>query len=199
MAKSRYAPPRQANAPLTSPAHAPAFAWALALACGLALATVASWPRAAQAADAANWNVLVGDAMVDTLDCPFPEALDAGRWVLAHDAWTLEPGDSTAAHMITHWKPVKHPLVRLVAGEARVRVAIAMRPLAGNRTEVTIQGGLATESSLIGTPVYNLARAAGEHECRGYFVEIQQRLDDVRIARADTAGGTVHATAASHR
>jgi hypothetical protein len=198
MAKSRYAPPRQANAPLQSSAHAPAVVCALVLACGIALATVATWPHAAHA-DAASWNVLVGDAIVDTLDCPLPDALDAGRWVLAHDAWTIEPGDSTAPRMITRWKPVKHPLVRLVAGEARVRVAVAMRPLVGNRTEVTMQGGLATETSLIGSPVYNLARAAGEHECRGYFVEIRQRLDDVRIARADTAGGTVHAAAASHR
>src|SRR5690349_636002 len=198
MAKSRYAPPRHETATRTPPSHVPALAWALLLACACAVAVLASWPRGAHA-DAANWNVLVGDAVVDTLDCPLPDALDAGRWVLAHDAWTIEPGDSAAARMITRWKPVKHPLVRLVAGEARVRVAVAMRPLVGNRTEVTMQGGLATEASLIGSPVYNLARAAGEHECRGYFVEIRQRLDDVRIARADTAGGTVHAAAASHR
>jgi len=100
--------------------------------------------------------------------------------------------------MITHWKPVHHPLIRLVAGDASVRFAVAMRALPGARTEVTVQGGLATETNLVGSPVYNLARAAGEHECRGYFDEVRLRLADVRVARADAAGGS-GATAPSQR
>lgn len=170
-------------------------AWACALG---ALGMVALSPRAARG-ETPNWNLLVGDAVVDTLDCPLPDALDAGRWVLAKDGWTLEPSDSSAARMVTRWKSVKHPLVRLVAGEARARVAVAMRAVPGNRTEVTTQGGLATETNLVGSPVYNLARAAGEHECRGYVEEVRLRLADVRIARADTAGGSVRATASTHR
>jgi hypothetical protein len=184
MARQRSAPKRRTSA-----------LFGLA-ACAL-VATLATSHRAI--ADPANWNLLVGDAVIDTLDCPLAVALDSGRWVLLHDQWTLEHDDSAGAKLITHWKPVHHPLVHFVAGDASVRFAVAMRAIPGARTEVTVQGGLATETNLVGSPVYNLARAAGEHECRGYFDEVRLRLADLRVARADTAGGSVTAAPSQRR
>jgi hypothetical protein len=165
-----------------------------ALALLIALAVPATFAAHARAGDAPAWNVMVGDAVTDTLDAPLPQVLDAGRWVLERDKWTLAPGDPAAARIVTSWKAVHHPLVHMVAGEARVRLAIHLRPLPTGRTEVTLQGGLATETNLTGSPVVALARTAGEHESRSYFEEIRARLADERVAHADPAGSPAGST-----
>jgi len=151
--------------------------------------TLATQAGRARAAETAAWNLTVGDALSDTLNVPMADALNAGRWVLAHDQWVIEPADSASARFVTRWKVVHHPLVRFVTGDARVRIAVSMRALSATRTEVSMQGGIATETNLSGSPVLGLARTAGEHEIRGYFEEVRARLEDVRVARADTAGG----------
>jgi len=162
--------------------------------------TAVAAPLRAHASDATPWNLIVGDAMRDTLDVPLDHALEAGRWVLRHDQWTLEPGDSTTPRFVTRWKPVRHPLVRFVTGDARVRVAVTLRALSAARTEVTMQGGIATETNLQGSPVLGLARTAGEHECLSYFDEVRARIADESVAHAATAlGGTAPAPASVRR
>lgn len=174
-------------------------AWPLALFL-LSLTFALAGPAGrARAADAPAWNLLLGDAVTDTLDVPLAEALAAGRWVLLKDQWVIEPADSGSARIVTRWKAVHHPLVRFVTGDARVRVAVTMRALSSTRTEVSMQGGIATEANLQGSPVLGLARTAGEHESRGYIEELRARIDDERVARADTAGGGVAAAPASIR
>ena len=162
---------------------------AFALAIAITLSTLAAAALSARAADAPPWNLLLGDAITDTLDVPLAQALDAGRWVLLHDRWDLVPSDPVSGKLVSLWKPVHHPLVRLVTGEARVRVAVAMHALGAARTEVVVQGGIATETNLEGSPVLGLARTAGNHELHGYCDEVRARLADQRVARADAPGG----------
>ncbi len=174
-------------------------AWPLALLLSILGVAIAGSAGRARAADAPAWNLLLGDAVTDTVDVPLAQALEAGRWVLLKDQWVIEPGDSGSARLVTRWKAVHHPLVRFVTGDARVRVAVTMRALSATRTEVSMQGGIATEVNLQGSPVLGLARTAGEHESRGYIDELHARLDDERVARADTAGGAVTPAPASIR
>jgi hypothetical protein len=139
----------------------------------------------ARAEDASSWNLLLGDAIVDTLDVPLATALDAGRWVLLRDHWVIEPVVAPSTRLVSQWKPVHHPLVHMVTGDARVRVAVGMRAIDEWRTEVTVQGGVATEANLTGSPVLALARTAGHRECQSYVEEVRARLADERVARAD--------------
>lgn len=136
------------------------------------------------ASDENKWHVYVNDAVVDTLDASFAETFTAGRWVLANTAWTLDHGDSSAGQLITRWKPINHPLVKLVSGSARVRVAVALKDAGRGRTEVRVLGGIATEAALEGGPVLPLARGAGEHECRGYVTKLRARLAAQKLAAA---------------
>src|SRR5690349_10566497 len=89
------------------------------------------------ASESPDWHLYTGEAVVDTVDGDPAQVFGAGAWVLSHDNWTLLRRDPARGTLVTAWKPVKHPLVRLAAGPANVRVAVALRPVGGRRTEVT--------------------------------------------------------------
>jgi hypothetical protein len=165
---------------LVTAAFLPALLILLTAAPSRALAAPASAAGSASTRDGigSSWHPLVGDVVVDTLDVAAASAFTAGRWVLLKDAWSLDRSDSLGGRLVTAWKPVKHPLVRLVSGAAQVRVSVALRAVGEDRTEVRVQGGIATQSDLNGTPIEGMARAAGERECRGYVTEVRQRLED---------------------
>ena len=163
------------------------------------LSTAAVVSSEASAASAEDWHLYVGDAVIDTVNGSVPEVSAAGRWVLARNAWTLERADPPAAKLITQWKPVRHPLVKLATGRARVRVAIALREIASGRTEVQVLGGIATESDLSDSPILPLAQSAGRHECQGFVRELKVRLADVRIAGRVPPGGLKTGSAAEQR
>jgi hypothetical protein len=137
--------------------------------------------RAAGSNDAQDWHLYVGEAVVDTLDGSVSEILAAGHWVLLQDSWTIERKDEALGTLVTGWKPVRHPLLKLATGEARVRVAIALKSVGMGRTEIRVLGGIAAQSELKG-PVLPLAQGAGQHECRGYVTELRARLAEERLS-----------------
>jgi hypothetical protein len=126
-----------------------------------------------------DWHLYTADAVVDTLDGGIPAIFQAGAWVLLHDNWEIEKKDADKGCLITGWKPVKHPLVKLTVGQSRVRVAVGLRALTPGRTEVTVRGGIASREPL--GAVEGLARKAGTHECENYVVELKARLAEDRL------------------
>ncbi len=155
--------------------------------------------RAGSAASEDGWHLYVGDAVVDTLNGSMEEVYAAGQWVLASDHWVVDRDDPKTGSMVTKWKPVHHPLVRMAAGQARVRVAVALKAAGPGRTEVRVLGGIATQTNLDGGPVLPLAQAAGQHECRGYVTELKARLLDARMADGAPSGGPKSAPASPKR
>jgi len=151
---------------------------ALALAFGYALAHAAE----------SDWHLYVGEAVVDTLNAPLDQVHSAGQWVLLSDKWTIERSDDKTGDLVTSWKAVKHPLVRLVAGNARVRVAVQLKAAGPGRTEVRVLGGIASSVDLNGGPILPLAQAAGQKECRGYVTELKARLADQLTADGAPSG-----------
>jgi hypothetical protein len=122
-----------------------------------------------------DWHLYTSEAVVDTLDGSVSDAFKAGAWVLVDDHWVIEKQDAAKGFLVTGWKAVKHPLVKLTVGQSQVRVAVGLRALGPARTEVTVKGGIASREPLAG-PVENLARKAGTHECEGYVQELKARL-----------------------
>ena len=131
-----------------------------------------------------DWHLYTSEAVVDTLDGAVSDVFKAGAWVLVDDKWQIEKNDPEQGFLVTGWKPVKHPLVKLAMGESRVRVAVGLRALGPARTEVTVKGGIASREPL--GAVENLARKAGVRECEGYLEELRERLADERLS--DGAG-----------
>jgi len=136
---------------------------------------------AAASANAPDWHLYVGEAVVDTVDGSIAQVFSAGAWVLRQDSWTLERKDEAQGKLVTAWKPVRHPLVRLATGPAKVRVAVGLKIVGPDRIEVQVLGGIASESELTG-PVLPLAQRAGQHECQGYVTELRARLAEERLA-----------------
>jgi hypothetical protein len=86
-----------------------------------------------------------------------------------------------------------------VTGNARVRVAVALKPVGPGKTEVRVLGGIATQVDLAGGPVLPLAQAAGQKECKGYVTELKARLADMLTADGAPSGAPRSASAAASR
>jgi hypothetical protein len=142
-----------------------------------------------------GWHVYVGDAVVDTLAGSLEQVHSAGQWVLLSDHWTLGPPDANSSSLVTHWRPVQHPLVRLVAGRSCVRVAVAMKEVSPGRIEVRVLGGVASVADLSASPVLPLAQVAGQKECKGYVTELKARLADELTADGAASGSPRAASA----
>jgi hypothetical protein len=151
---------------------------ALALVCGYVLAHAAE----------PEWHLYVGDAVVDTVDAPFDQVHLAGQWVLITDKWSIDRKNDVTGELVTDWRPIHHPLVHLVTGNARVRVAVALKPVGPGKTEVRVLGGIATQVDLAGGPILPLAQAAGQKECKGYVTELKARLADMLTADGAPSG-----------
>jgi hypothetical protein len=150
------------------------------LASALVLALGLTAPAARAGDDPKGWHLYVGEAVVDTLDGSVAQVFSAGRWVLKDDSWTIERQDEAQGKLVTGWKPVKHALVRMATGPAKVRVAVSLKPVSPTRTEVQVLGGIASQSELKG-PMLPLAQNAGQHECKGYVEELKERLAEERL------------------
>jgi hypothetical protein len=161
--------------------NTPRFARApILLGCVLALLLLA--PAGARAeGDSPGWNVYVGEAVVDTLQGSVSQVFAAGSWVLTHDSWTIDRKDEASGKLVTGWKPVHHPLLKLATGPARVRVAVALKDVGSGRTEVRVLGGIASQVPIRGA-ILPLAQSAGQHECRGYVTELRARLAEDRLS-----------------
>ncbi|MEP7028775.1 MAG: hypothetical protein ABI960_09300 [Candidatus Eisenbacteria bacterium] len=163
------------------------------------LALTLSAPGTVRAATENGWHLYVGEAVVDTLNASMDEVYAAGQWVLATNHWTVNRADPRTGKLVTEWKPVKHPLVRLATGPANVRVAVALVPAGPGRVEVRVLGGIATLANLEGGPILPLAQAAGQRECRGYVTEVKARLLDMRLADGAPSGAPKSTPAAAKR
>jgi hypothetical protein len=163
--------------------HAPA--WTLFLFILLALLATA---LTAHGSTDPDWNVYAADAVVDTLDGSADELFSAGAWVLVTHDWELEKKDRDLGTLVTAWKPVKHKLVKMAAGPAQVRVAVALKELHSGRTEVRVLGGIASRDKL-GSVVLPLAQSAGRRECEGFVEDLKARALEQREADGAGSGG----------
>src|SRR5690349_13186619 len=120
----------------------------LGLALGLALAATtasAEGPprgRGAFDADRPAPHVVLAGASSDTLDYDRRDVLPVAIEKLESDDWTIQRVDSTNGRIVTHWKPLKHVLARLLLGQVMARCVVDLVPLPDGRTALTIQGGL---------------------------------------------------------
>lgn len=160
--------------------HGPAFVLFAFLLFALLLSAL--YVHAARAEPAASdWHLYTGQAVIDTIDGEPAAVFGAGAWVLAHDSWEIERKDAGTGVLVTAWKPVRHKLVQLATGPARVRVAVAIKSVGRGRCEVRVLGGIAARDEL-GGAVLPLAQRAGQHECQGYVDELKARLAEDRLS-----------------
>jgi hypothetical protein len=110
-------------------------------------------------ADEPQQKVAFAGANRDTLPFDWRDVYPVAIAELEASDWTIQRADTVARRVVTHWKPMKHPLARILLGSVMARCVVDVLPLADGRTELTIQGGLASASDIERNPGYGAAKA----------------------------------------
>ena len=141
--------------------------------------------------NAPDWNVYPGEAVIDTLDGNPAESFAAGAWVLGRHHWVLETRDEERGAIVTGWRVVKHPLLKLAAGPTRARVAVGFQAVAPGRTQLRVQGGFASREPL--GAMLPLAQSAGRKQCLEFVEEMRTRIAERRTGDGAGSGGAASA------
>jgi len=127
-------------------------------------------------AAASRWKLLRGVSISDTVAAPHAEAYDAAVAVLHREGWTIAEGRSDSTRIVTEWKPIRHLLARLAAGEVRARCLVRLAPAGPERTALTLDGRLATPASAGENPALGLAQRIYEEKSRAYLKNVAKEL-----------------------
>jgi len=166
---SRFTPPTLGSAL--------GFALGLALAASTARADEPARARTDFESDRPATRVVLAGANRDTLGYDWHDALPVAVEELEKDEWTIQRTDTAGGRIVTHWKPLKHVLARLVLGRVMARIVVDLVPLPDGRTQVTLRGGLASAEDLEGNPAYGAAVAVYQHSAERWMGRVKQNLD----------------------
>ena len=171
------------------PATAVALAWAVLCAgAGLAPGPAAGDEHPAAAS---RWKLLRGVSISDTVSSSRAEAYDAAVAVLLKEGWTIAEDRSDSTRIVTEWKPIRHLLARLAAGEVRARCMVRLAPAGPARTALTLDGRLATPAGAGEKPALGLAQRIYEEKSRDFLKNVAKEL----ARRAASGAGGSPATA----
>jgi hypothetical protein len=148
-------------------------ACACTVAAGLLLAT-----RTGEAAEPTQ-HVVVAGAASDTLAFGLDEVLPVAISELEKDDWTIQRADSAAGshRLVTRWKPLKHALARVLLDGVMARCVIDLVPTGGDRTVVTIQGGLTSRDDLENSPAFPIAQTTYRQAAERWLSRVELSLE----------------------
>ena len=151
----------------------------------LGLALLVSLASAAWAAEPPPSHVVVAGAASDTLAWDLDQVLPVAISELEKNDWTILRADSTLGshRIVTRWKPLKHALARALLDGVMARCVVDLEPVAGNRTVVTIQGGLASKTDLEGSPAFPVAQTTYKAAAERWLNRVEGTLEARELAR----------------
>jgi hypothetical protein len=123
-----------------------------------------------------GWFVILAEPCADTLSYPWQEVIPAVEQTLRADHWRIQRADPGAGVILTQWKRIRHPLVRLFAGGVEARCAVNIRALNPTRTLVVFQGGLASRRDLGRSAALGLAQRAYRNASRDWRDELRAEV-----------------------
>jgi len=123
-----------------------------------------------------GWYVILAEPCVDTLSSPWQEVVPAVKATLKADNWRIQRADPRKGAILTQWKRIRHPLVRLFAGKVEARCAVNIRTLGPARTLVIFQGGLASRRNLAGSSALGFAERAYRNASRDWQEELRAEV-----------------------
>lgn len=152
----------------------------------LGLALLLACAPAAWAAEPPPSHVVVAGAASDTLAWNLDEVLPVAIEELEKNDWTIQRADSAAGshRIVTRWKPLKHALARALLEGVMARCVVDLSPVPGNRTLVTIQGGLASKTDLEESPAFPVARTTYRAAAERWLSRVEGSLE----ARQEAVG-----------
>jgi hypothetical protein len=132
--------------------------------------------------DADRTHTFQAGANVDTLDYSWREVLPAAIAELERDDWTIQNADSAKRRITTHWKPLRHVLARLFAGDIQAKIVVDLESLRSGQTVVTIRAGLATDRDIGASPVLGAAQKTYRSATDRWLGNVRARLDSAHAS-----------------
>ena len=86
--------------------------------------------------------------------------------------------DTVQRRVVTHWKPLKHTLVRVFLGQVQARCAIDLEPLGDGETRITMRGALASKEDLEQNPGYPSAQRTYQSATEKFLLGVRRKLDE---------------------
>jgi len=117
----------------------------------------------------------------DTIQATPKEVRPAAQHALEKDHWVVGPA-STEARVVTDWKPLSHPLAKLLLGNLRARCVVDIQPLDDNMTIVRFQGGLASPDDLQGNPAFTAAQSQYRDAVANFYRDLAEGIAQARNA-----------------
>jgi hypothetical protein len=158
------------------PALVPALAGTLVVVVLLAGSPPAG-PAFAETAGDPKRVIQLGEASLDTLDAPWKAVLPAAISQLEHDKWRIHGVDRETGRIVTHWKPLKHFLARLILGTVHVRAIVDVTPLGPGRTQLSIRGSLASDDEIENNPSLDTARKTYAKAARKWLRGVRRQVE----------------------
>ncbi len=122
--------------------------------------------------------VAFAGATRDTLPYDWRDVYPVAIEQLEDADWTIQRADTAAHRVVTHWKPMKHILARIFLGTVMARCVVDFAPLADGRTELVIQGGLASDGDIEGNSAYSAAVAVYTGATVRWQARVRAGLDE---------------------
>ena len=156
------------------PPYAVLLAWAV-LCAGMGLAPGLAAGDEHPAA-ASRWKLLRGVSVSDTVSALRAEAYAATVAMLLKAGWTIAEDHSDSTRIVTEWKPMRHLLARLAAGEVRARCMVRLAPVGPEHTALTLDGRLAVPAGAGENPMLGLAQRTYEEKSRSFLKNVGKEL-----------------------
>jgi len=173
MATSPAGPARASHMPRTL-----GLALGLAFSVATASADEPSRAKGPLESDPPASRVVLAGANRDTLAYARRDIVPVAIAALESDGWTIQRTDTTSGRIVTHWKPLKHVLARLLLGQVMGRCVVDLVPQPDGRTLVTIQGGLASDQDLERNAAFGTAQAVYHSAAVKWLNEVRAGLDE---------------------
>jgi hypothetical protein len=161
--------------------------------CAISLLLIAAHPspaRAKQDPEGADglpannpkhpWKMLSSTPRADTLCFALSDIIPVAIQRFEIDRWEIFTLDGGQGQIVTRWKAMHHPLLRLFMGRVNARCTVRMRPLGANLTRLEFQADLASHHDLRGSPMFGAVTRAYAKAARNYVAEVRDSLDTRR-------------------
>lgn len=122
------------------------------------------------------WIYYRGATVIDTLRFSPQDILPVAKNQFLTDHWQIFRLDPKTGEVVTLWKPMHHPLVRIFMGSIHARCTVHVRPIAHHQAQLVFEGDLVSRHDLsrnpmIGAANHQYVKAAHHYvgEVRGYL------------------------------
>jgi hypothetical protein len=122
------------------------------------------------------WVVTPGVPLVDTLSFSPHDIIPAACRQFGEDGWQIYSMNEKRGEIVTMWKQMHHPLIRILMGRINARCTVTLTRLGPSRTRLMFQGDLSAHHPLEHNMMFGAAKREYAKAARNYTDEVNEYL-----------------------